>query len=280
MSEITKKEEGTFLMLFNRNGYVLNFSTADFDVFTTNSIGVALCNKYGLSKGKSLIAYLNSATYSEREKLLLDLFHYYEDNMQHEYDKDYENFFCYNGYDERYARIYQKCKGIVERIEGTSSVISQTADNLKRKFSSEYMSQQIELMISMQSTNPTNAIGAAKELIESCCKTILEFEGCTVDKDWEVPRLVDETFKHFHLMPKNISDDVKGAKSIKAILGNLKAIAQGVAELRNLYGSGHGKSSSYKGLESRHASLAIGSSTTLVRFLWDSYERHHNNEVN
>lgn len=40
MSEITKKEEGTFLMLFNRNGYVLNFSTADFDVFTTNSIGV------------------------------------------------------------------------------------------------------------------------------------------------------------------------------------------------------------------------------------------------
>jgi hypothetical protein len=74
--------------------------------------------------------------------------------------------------------------------------------------------------------------------------------------------------------------DVKGAKSIKAILGNLKAIAQGVAELRNLYGSGHGKSSSYKGLESRHASLAIGSSTTLVRFLWDSYERHHNNEVN
>lgn len=56
MSEITKKEEGIFLMLFNRNGYVLNFSTADFDVFTTNSIGVALCNRYGLSKGKSLIA--------------------------------------------------------------------------------------------------------------------------------------------------------------------------------------------------------------------------------
>ena len=56
-------------MLFNRNGYVLNFSTADFDVFTTNSIGIALCNKYGLSKGKSLIAYLNSTTYGEREKL-------------------------------------------------------------------------------------------------------------------------------------------------------------------------------------------------------------------
>lgn len=40
---ITKQEEGTFLMLFNRSGYVLNFSTNDFDVFTTNSIGEVLC---------------------------------------------------------------------------------------------------------------------------------------------------------------------------------------------------------------------------------------------
>ena len=139
MSEITKKEEGIFLMLFNRDGYVLDFSTADFDVFTTNSVGIALCNEYGLSKGKSLKAYLDNVVYSEKEKLLLDLFHYYEDNMQYEYDKDYENDLYWRSdisrYDKRYARIYQKCKIIVERIEGTSSVISQTADDLKKKFS-------------------------------------------------------------------------------------------------------------------------------------------------
>lgn len=55
MGAITKREEGTFLMLFNRNGYVLNFSTNDFDVFTTNSIGEALCEKFGLSKGSRLL---------------------------------------------------------------------------------------------------------------------------------------------------------------------------------------------------------------------------------
>ena len=59
-------------------------------------------------------------------------------------------------------------------MEGGSSAIAKTADDLKGKFSSEYMSQLIELMVSMQSTNPTNAIGLAKELIESCCKTILD----------------------------------------------------------------------------------------------------------
>jgi len=42
--KLPKKEENTFLMLFNRSGYVLNFSTAEFDVFTISSIGIALCN--------------------------------------------------------------------------------------------------------------------------------------------------------------------------------------------------------------------------------------------
>ena len=81
-------------------------------------------------------------------------------------------------------------------------------------------------------------------------------------------------------MPKDIPNEIKGAACIKAVLGNLKAIAQGITELRNLYGSGHGKSSSFTGLEPRHASLAVGSSVTLVRFLWDSYERykHINNK--
>ncbi|MDR1358549.1 MAG: abortive infection family protein [Coriobacteriales bacterium] len=45
-----------------------------------------------------------------------------------------------------------------------------------------------------------------------------------------------------------------------------------IAELRNLYGSGHGKSASYKGLTTLHAKLAVGSNITLVNYLWDTYE--------
>lgn len=276
MAEITKKEEGIFLLLFNRNGYVLDFSTADFDVFTTNSVGIALCNEYGLSKGKSLKAYLDSAAYSEKEKLLLDLFHHYEDNMQYEYDKDYEDDLYWGSdisrYDERYARIYQKCKVIVEKIEGTSSVISQTADDLKKKFSSEYMSKQIELMVSMQKTNPTNAIGTAKELIESCCKTILDEMGIPWNKTDDVPQLTNKTLDALNLLPANVQSTDQGADAIKAVLGNLRSIPSKLAEIRNPFGSGHGKSASFKGLEERHAKLAVGSSITFVDFVWSTYE--------
>lgn len=276
MDAITKREEGTFLMLFNRNGYVLNFSTNDFDVFTTNSIGEALCEKYGLSKGKSLTVYLNNTSDENRVRLLSDLFHYYEDNMEYEYNKNYEDDICWGSsitrYDERYARIYQKCKVVMDRIEGGASAIAKTADNLKEKFSSEYMSQQIELMISMQSTNPTNAIGMAKELIESCCKTILEDLDIAWSKNDDVPQLTNKTMGALNLLPANVQETDQGADAIKAVLGNLRAIPTKLAEIRNPFGSGHGKSASFHGLEERHAKLAVGSSITFVDFVWSAYE--------
>lgn len=276
MAEITKQEEGTFLMLFNRSGYVLNFSTNDFDVFTTNSIGEALCAKYGLSKGKSLIAYLNSATGENRFKLLSDLFHYYEDNMEYEYNENYEDDLYWGSsisrYDERYARIYKKCKIIIDRLEGGSSAIAKTANDLKGKFSSEYMSQQIELMVSMQSTNPTNAIGLAKELIESCCKTILDELDIEWSKNDDVPQLTNKALGALNLLPANIHETDQGADAIKAVLGNLRAISTKLVEIRNPFGSGHGKSASFQGLEERHAKLAVGSSITFVDFVWSTYE--------
>ena len=276
MSGITKMEEGTFLMLFNRSGYVLNFSTNDFDIFTTNSIGEALCEKFGLSKGKSLTAYLNNASDENRFKLISDLFYYYKENMQYEYNENYEDDIYWvssvSRYDERYARIYKKCKVIMDRLEGVPSVITKTADNLKNKFSSEYMSRQIELMVSMQLTNPTNAIGLSKELIESCCKTILDELNIEWGKNDDVPQLANKTLNALNLLPVNVQETDQGAEAIRAVLGNLRAITTKLAEIRNPFGSGHGKSASFQGLETRHAKLAVGSSITFVDFIWSTYE--------
>ena len=278
---ITKKEEGTFLMLFNRGGYVLNFSTNEFDVFTTNSIGEALCSKYKLSKGKSLVAYLNGASDENRFKLISDLFRYYEENMEYEYNPNYEDDLYWGSnlsrYDERYARIYRKCKSIMDRLTGGTPTIAKTAGELKDKFSSEYMSQQIDLMVSMQSTNPTNAIGLAKELIESCCKTILDEMGIVWNKNDDVPQLTNKTMDALNLLPANVQATDQGADAIKAVLGNLRAIPTKLAELRNQFGSGHGKSVSFKGLEERHAKLAVGSSITFVDFIWGTFIKQQKN---
>ena len=266
MVNLTNIELSVFIKLFNRGGYVLDFNTYDFDAFTKQSIGLELCNYYNKSKGKSLIAYTEQAQESEVIKLILDLFNYYELHFFEEIKSENE-----------YAKLYQRCQPIAERLKRINRASVHNAEELKTRFSSGYLCAQIDLMIRMQKDNPTEAIGKAKELIESCCKTILEEMGTTADKKWDMVRIVDETVKLLKITPHNIPDTIPEATAMKALLGNLKAIAVNIATLRNSYGSGHGKSANFKGLEERHAKLAVGSSTTLVNFIWDSYERYQFN---
>jgi hypothetical protein len=58
------------------------------------------------------------------------------------------------------------------------------------------------------------------------------------------------------------------------MLMNLATLVQGSAELRNAYGTGHGKSKTQArhGLTSRHARLAVGASATLAVFLYETHE--------
>lgn len=228
-----------------------------------------------MSKGKSLVAYLSEASDTDRTKLLIDLFHYYEENMEYEFNESYEDIGWWGSisrYNDKYASLYHKCKEIVDRLEGSTVVITKTAEDLKLKFSSEYLSRQIDLMVRMQTTDPTNAIGMAKELIESCCKTILDELGIAYAKTDDVPQLADKTMSALNLLPSNVQPTERGADAIKAVLGNLRAIPTKLAEIRNPFGSGHGKSASFQGLEVRHAKLAVGSSITFVDFVWSTYE--------
>lgn len=247
----------------------MDFSTNSFDVFTMGSVGVALCDKYKMSKGKSLSAYVNEASDEDVIKLLKDLLDYYEENYEKEYIQETYGHF---GYNAEYARLHKKCRVYMDRVLNVTTPLAINAAELQGKFSSEYLSKQIELMLKMQNENPTDAIGKAKELIESCCKTILDNKSVAWDKNWDMSKLTGETLKLLNLTPPNIPDSDPVSENIKAVLGNLRGITTKLAEIRNPYGSGHGKSASFTGLETRHAKLAVGCSITFVTFLWDTYE--------
>lgn len=255
-----------FISLFNRGGYVLNFSTSDFDRFTLNSIGIALCQKYGLSKGKSLETFCDEGEESKVITLLSDLLEHYEAIYQNEINSEG------NSRDKEYAGLYKKCKQILTELPSNNAHITLSTEMIKEKFSSEYLNQQINLMVDMKDKNPTEAIGKSKELIETCCKNILENEHIGYDPKSDVNTLIKLTMKSLKIHVDDISDTNSEAKTVKKILGSLSGIASSISELRNSYGSGHGKNVNYQGLTSRHADLAIGSSVTLVKYLWDTYE--------
>jgi hypothetical protein len=78
--------------------------------------------------------------------------------------------------------------------------------------------------------------------------------------------------KELKLVPEGIPEKARGADVIKRLLSNLGTIGNGLAELRGLYGTGHGQHGATTGLEPRHARLAVGSAATLCTFMFETHQ--------
>jgi hypothetical protein len=139
-------------------------------------------------------------------------------------------------------------------------------------FDAKHMADQIQRMESAVESDPSLAIGTAKELIETCCKTILSERGMPVNGSPDVSTLTKETLKELKLIPEGIHEASRGADVIKRLLSNLGTIGNGLAELRGLYGTGHRKHGRSSGLGARHAKLAVGAAATLTVFLFETHE--------
>lgn len=101
-SGLTFLEKEPFMRLFNRGGYVLDFSTERFDDFTLESVGLRLCERYRISKGRSLEKFVSEAPVNQVWKLFSDLLNYYENFCIQEDTESNE-----------YKNLYQRCKQII-----------------------------------------------------------------------------------------------------------------------------------------------------------------------
>lgn len=134
-----------------------------------------------------------------------------------------------------------------------------------------YVSQQITRMEAAVLNDPGLAIGTAKELVETCCKTILDERDIEASKNYDLPKLVKRTVRELKLTPGDIPEKAKAVETIRVLLSNLATITNGIAVLRNKYGTGHGKGVAAKGLGPRHAKLAVGAASTSAVFLAETH---------
>ena len=134
---ISTSERGAFFSLFNQGGYVLNFTTNDFDVFTMASVGVPLCEHYGKFKGASLATYIYRCSDDDALKLLGDLMEYYELNYEDEFTEGDDDPFGPNyhaGYSEEKASLYRKARAILDRENGGVNSFAKSAEYLSEQF--------------------------------------------------------------------------------------------------------------------------------------------------
>lgn len=130
----------------------------------------------------------------------------------------------------------------------------------------DYVNKQIRLMNGSVQSNPHLALGISKELIETCCKHILNEENISFEKDWDILKLVKETNKAIDLVPFETENKELTQSSIAKILGGFSNIVHGITELRNTFGTGHGHSPDFKMLDELYIKLSVGASSELALF--------------
>ncbi|MCP4633700.1 MAG: abortive infection family protein [candidate division Zixibacteria bacterium] len=162
--------------------------------------------------------------------------------------------------------------GALKMESGTVS-IEENSESLEKLINSDYIRLEMDRIKSSIKADPSLAIGTSKELIETICKTILDERKVTYNENDDFTTLAKNTFKILNLAPSHLHNQGKINESLKIFNSNLISALGRLAELRNPLGTGHGKTATFKGLETRHAKLAAGIASAIAVFIYETHTK-------
>lgn len=261
MSNLLPIEKSKFEQLFGMSGgYVMDFSDTSFGHFFSDVAEIDIhSSKYtarGTSKANKLRTFWHIEPAAVVGKVLIAL-------LDHWSEKSDDN---PNGH-----ALLIECRATANRLLAGGVNLGGLKD-AANSIDAIQLADQVRRMETTMHTDPALAIGTAKELVETVCKTILAERGRSIAGTPDMPTLTKEAYKELKLVPEGVLEEARGSKTIKVLLSNLGTIANNLAELRNLYGTGHGPLGTAKGLEARHAKLAVGTAATLAMFLFETHK--------
>ena len=113
-----------------------------------------------------------------------------------------------------------------------------------------------------RASDPEGAITAARTLIESACKHVLDELEVPYPDDADPGKLWALCAEQLNLSPAQHAEPV-----FKAILGNCQSIVNNLAAIRNKVSDAHGKGKRAVRPRSRHAELAVNLAGSMASFL-------------
>ncbi len=167
-------------------------------------------------------------------------------------------------YAERRNFIWQEFNPLINNLEGKDNrpLDTPTSQTLKA-FDQESIHAAWQRALDRRTNDPAGAITAARTLLETVCKHILDARSILYDSNRvELHELYKLTAAGLNLSPSQHTDDV-----FKQILGGCSAIVNGLGTLRNRLGDAHGKGQNSVRPAARHAELAVNLAGTVSLFL-------------
>ena len=121
--------------------------------------------------------------------------------------------------------------------------------------------------------DPEDAVTSASSLLESLCRSILIEMSLPLPEKKDLASLYKAVREPLALSAARDDLPVEISNDVRAILGGLTTIVQGVAALRTQAGDAHGRERGHPKIDERIARLALHTASAAALFLLETWER-------
>lgn len=171
-------------------------------------------------------------------------------------------------YAERRTFIWSEFTPLLEALEtGAKRPSDQAISEVLKRFNAESVQIAWSKALDRRQSDPEGAITAARTLLETVCKHILDEKGIEYSNKTDLPQLYHLVSLELNLSPSQHTEDV-----FKQILGSCSSIISGLGTLRNRLGDAHGQGKKPIRPLPRHAELAVNLAGSVALFLVETWE--------
>jgi hypothetical protein len=170
------------------------------------------------------------------------------------------------GYAPRREYIREGLAQLFEHFEGVNRApVDAVTSGVLRKFGAEGIATVWQKALDRRHSDPEGAITAARTLLETVCKHILDEGGSGYEGD-DLPALYAKTAALLNVAPSQHTES-----AFKRILGGATNVVEGLGSLRNKIGDAHGQGKRPVKPSARHAQLAVNMAGTMATFLIETW---------
>lgn len=166
-------------------------------------------------------------------------------------------------YAERRQLIWSAFAPLLDHLEGRGRAPLDTrASEVLASFDADGVHAVWEKALARRQSDPDGAITAARTLLETVCKHVIEGAGGTYSDKDELPKLYSEASKLLNIAPSQHTED-----AFKQVLGGCTSVVLGLGTLRNRISDSHGQGKRPVRPAPRHAQLAVNLAGAMATFL-------------
>jgi hypothetical protein len=156
---------------------------------------------------------------------------------------------------------------LFDHVEGTNRApIDAVASDVLQNFDPEGVAGVWQKALDRRHSDPEGAITAARTLLETVCKHILDKTSTPYNEKDDLPALYRATATKLNIAPSQHTKEV-----FKQILGGVTSVVGGLGALRNRISDSHGQGSKPVRPLPRHAQLAVNLAGAAATFLIETW---------